>query len=61
MRILAFAILAIGTVSIGPTAAQMSEFSGLHARVETGSELLRLQFHDAVPVQRVGIGPRGWV
>jgi hypothetical protein len=63
MRILAFAILAIGTVSIGPAAAQMYDpaYPGLPARVDQGSELLRVQLHVAAPVRAVGIGPRGWV
>jgi hypothetical protein len=38
-----------------------SGLSGLPARVGHGSGLLRMQLHVAAPVQRVGIGPRGWV
>ena len=59
MRILALAILAIATVSIGPAAAQTYDpgLSGLPAQVRTG-HLLRMPLHAAASVQRVGVGPR---
>jgi hypothetical protein len=62
MRILALAILAIGTVSIGPAAAQTYDPAYpacLH--VHPGGQLLRMPLHVATSVQRVGIGPRGTV
>jgi hypothetical protein len=61
MRILALAILAIGTVSIGPTAAQTYDPAYpvcLHA---FQGQLLRMPIHVAASVQRVGFGPRGTV
>jgi hypothetical protein len=59
MRILALAIFVIGTVSIGPAAAQTYDPAyPVPARVRThGSPLLRLQLHDAASVQRIGVGP----
>ena len=64
MRILALAILAIGTVSIGPAAAQTYDPAYpvcLHKYGQGAVQLLRLQLHVAASVQRVGIGPRGTV
>src|SRR5450432_1566817 len=64
MRILALAILAIGTVSIGPAAAQSYDPAYpvcLHKYGQGAVQLLRLQLHVAASVQRVGIGPRGRV
>jgi hypothetical protein len=60
MRILALAILAIGTVSIGPAPAQTYD-PALPARVRPGDKLLRMPLHVAASVQRVGIRPRGTV
>jgi len=63
MRILALAILAIGTVSIALAAAQTYDPAYpvcLHV-YSPGGQLLRMPLHIAASMQRGGIGPRGTV
>ena len=59
MRILALAILAIGTISIGSAAAQTYDPAyPVCLHVVRPDQLLRMPLHVAASVQRVGIGPR---
>jgi hypothetical protein len=62
MRILALAILAIGTVSIGPAAAQTYDPAyPVCLHVYGRANYYETALHVAASVQLVGIGPRGTV